>query len=160
MTTHDHIGMLTKDAGDNVITFVRSFPDPPERVWRALATADGIEAWLAPTATIDPRLGGSVEMRFDAENAVSGTITTWDPYTTLAHTWVINDEARSELRYELTPSEHGTELRLVHRKLPDEMCGGYTPGWHAYLTRLGAALAGDEPPEWADVFGEVSPLYA
>lgn len=159
MTIYGHIGTLTKDDGDNVITFVRSFPVPPERMWRALATADGIEAWLAPSATIDPRLGGDVELTFDAENVVTGTITTWDPYTTLAHTWVINDEARSELRYELTPTDHGTDLRLTHRKLPDEMCGGYTPGWHAYLVRLAAVLEGDEPPAWIDVFGEVSAHY-
>jgi len=159
MTTHGHIGTLTRDGEDNVITFVRTFPVPPERVWRALSTQEGIEAWLAPTATIDPRLGGDVEMTFDAENVVSGIITTWDPFTTLAHTWVINDEIPSELRYELTPTAGGTELRLVHRKLPDEMCGGYTPGWHAYLVRLEAVLEGDEPPAWMDVFGEVAPHY-
>jgi uncharacterized protein YndB with AHSA1/START domain len=160
MTTFGQIGTLTTEDGDNVITFIRTLPAPPERVWRALATADGITSWLAPSASIDARLGGVVEMTFDAENVVTGTITTWDPFSTLAHTWVINDEVSSELRYELSPTDGGTELRLIHTKLPDEMCGGYTPGWHAYLARLDAVLAGNEPPSWMDVFGEVAHRYA
>lgn len=49
----------------------------PEEVWRAIATADGIATWMAPT-TLDPRVGGAV--RFDFGDLVStGVITDYTP---------------------------------------------------------------------------------
>jgi uncharacterized protein YndB with AHSA1/START domain len=159
MTIFGPIGTLTKDDGDNVITFVRTYPVSPERLWRALSTADGLTSWLAPSASIDGRPGGAVEMEFDAENLVTGVITTWEPHTTLAHSWIINDEVHSELRYELEATNGGTRLTLVHTRLPDAMCGGYAPGWHAYLARLGAVLEDEVPPTWDEVFGAVAPRY-
>jgi uncharacterized protein YndB with AHSA1/START domain len=160
MTSYGPVGTLVKDDGMNVITFVRTYDVAPERVWHALTTQEGITSWLAPTAAIDARLGGTIEMTFDEENTVAGVITAWEPHTTFAHTWIINDEVPSDLRYDLTPTAGGTELRLVHSGLPDEMCGGYTPGWHAYLARLESVASGGQPPDWMDVFGAVAPQYA
>ena len=159
-TPHGPTGTLTRTEGTNVITFVRDLPAPPDRVWRALTTADGLASWLAPSASIDARHGGDIRFTFDEENVVTGTITESEPETHLAHTWVINDEAESTVRYDLTPVDGGTRLTLVHTGLPDEMCGGYTPGWHAYLVRLDASTSGTEPPEWLEIFQAVADAYA
>ena len=160
MTMYGPVGTLTKEADVNVITFSRTFPAPPERVWNALTTVDGITSWLAPTASIDARAGGSIEFEFDAENSVSGEITQFDPFSHLAHTWIINGEVPSAVRYELSTVDGGTELTLIHTALPDEMCGGYTPGWHAYMARLDASLQGIDLPDWMAVFEQVAPSYA
>ena len=90
---------------------------------------------------------------------MTGEITVWNPHSELAHTWVINGEIPSELTYRLSPVDNGTTLTLVHRKLPDEMAGGYTPGWHAFLDRLDQALAGREPDTWDDLFADLMPMY-
>ena len=152
-------GTLTKDGDVNVITFRRSLNAPPARVWDALTTGEGITSWLAVSASVEGYEGGSVEIEFDADQSVSGTITRWDPTSQYAHTWVINDAIPSDVHYSLEPAGEGTELTLVHRGLPDEMCGGYTPGWHAYMARLTAQVEGGNVPEWMSVFEEVAPAY-
>jgi uncharacterized protein YndB with AHSA1/START domain len=159
MSTYGPIGTRSNDSGVNVIAFTRGYPVAPERMWRALTTEDGLSSWLAPRVVIDPRLGGEVTVTFDEDNIVTGVITAWDPCASFAHTWVINGEITSEVRYDLEATSSGTELRLTHVQLPDEMSGGYAPGWHAYLVRLEAVLAGDPPPDWMEVFSAVAPEY-
>lgn len=152
-------GTLTKEDGRNVIRFTRLFAARPDRVWQAISTADGLSAWLAPRVAIDPRLGGMVEFEFDADNIVSGTITHFDPPLALGHEWTINGEHESHVMYELSDHPTGCHLTLTHIGLPDDMCGGYTPGWHAHLVRIDAFTRGEEPPEWMAVFERVLPSY-
>jgi uncharacterized protein YndB with AHSA1/START domain len=49
----------------------------PEQVWHAIATADGMSAWMAPTR-LDPQIGG--ELSIDLGDFVStGVITDYTP---------------------------------------------------------------------------------
>jgi uncharacterized protein YndB with AHSA1/START domain len=49
----------------------------PEQVWDAIATADGISAWMVPTQ-LDPQIGG--EVSFDLGGFVStGVVTDYTP---------------------------------------------------------------------------------
>lgn len=160
MTMYGPLGSLDKTADGNVITFNRTLPAPPEKVWEALTTSDGVMAWLAPIASIDARSGGAVEIEFDDENTVTGEITQFDPYSRFAHTWIINGEVPSAVSWELVPEGAGTALTLIHTQLPDEMVGGYTPGWHAFMARLDAMLAGQPLPDFMDVVGSVASSYS
>jgi uncharacterized protein YndB with AHSA1/START domain len=49
----------------------------PEQVWDAIATADGISAWMVP-ATLDPRVGGAVSLDLGGFHSV-GVITDYAP---------------------------------------------------------------------------------
>lgn len=49
--------------------------------------------------------------------------------------------------------------RVVHTALPVDWAVGYGSGWHSYLDRLAAHLAGQRPPDWAERMAEVRPLY-
>jgi uncharacterized protein YndB with AHSA1/START domain len=63
----------------------------PEQVWDAIATADGISAWMVPTR-LDPQIGGAVS--FDLGNLWShGIVTDYTPTRRFAYAepWPIAD---------------------------------------------------------------------
>lgn len=156
---YGQLGSLDKTADGNIITFSRTFASPPETVWEAITTSEGLTAWLAETAEIDARPGGSVKFEFDENNTVTGEITQFDPFSHFAHTWIINGEVPSAVRWELVPEGTGTVVTLIHTKLPDEMAAGYTPGWHVYMARLEAVLADEKVPDFMDVMEAVAGSY-
>ena len=64
----------------------------PEQVWDAIATADGISAWMVPTR-LDPRTGG--EVSFDlGEFTSTGVVTDYTPNHRFAYEepWPIADQ--------------------------------------------------------------------
>jgi uncharacterized protein YndB with AHSA1/START domain len=66
----------------------------PEQVWDAIATADGISAWMVPTR-LDPRVGG--EVSFDLGEFVStGVVTAYTPDHRFAYEepWPMTDAMR------------------------------------------------------------------
>ena len=46
----------------------------PEQVWDAIASADGISAWMLRTE-LDPRVGGAVKFHMGPDGASEGTVT-------------------------------------------------------------------------------------
>ncbi len=65
----------------------------PEEVWNAIATADGISAWMVPTR-LDPQIGG--EVSFDlGEFRSTGVVTDYTPNVRFAYEepWPIADRA-------------------------------------------------------------------
>ena len=65
----------------------------PEQVWDAIATADGISAWMVPTR-LDPRIGG--EVSYDLGGFwLSGVVTDYTPNRRFAYEepWPIADRA-------------------------------------------------------------------
>lgn len=54
----------------------------PEQVWDAIATADGVSAWMVPTE-LDPQVGGAVS--FDVGFWSRGIITDYTPTTRFAY---------------------------------------------------------------------------
>lgn len=53
-------------------------PGPPEQVWRAIATAEGIGAWMVPTE-LDPREGGAVVFHMGPDASSRGRVTGFEP---------------------------------------------------------------------------------
>ena len=62
----------------------------PEQVWDAIATADGISAWMVPTR-LDPQIGGAVS--FDVGFWSHGIVTDYAPTRRFAYAepWPIAD---------------------------------------------------------------------
>ena len=62
----------------------------PEQVWDAIATADGISAWMVPTR-LDPQIGGAVS--FDVGFWSHGIVTDYTPTRRFAYAepWPIAD---------------------------------------------------------------------
>lgn len=55
----------------------------PERVWDAIATADGMSAWMVPT-TLDPRGGGEVIFDLGGFRSI-GVVTDYSPLRRFAY---------------------------------------------------------------------------
>jgi uncharacterized protein YndB with AHSA1/START domain len=53
-------------------------PGPPERLWDAIATANGISSWFTRT-DLEEREGGKIVTHMGPEAESPGTVTGWDP---------------------------------------------------------------------------------
>lgn len=100
------------------IRLQRVYPHSIERVWTALATADGIAAWLMPN-DFEPRLGHRFRLRWKKQPGWRGyvdcEVVELTPPTRLAYTWQGSDRQRpSTVRWTLEPVADGTRLLLEH----------------------------------------------
>ncbi len=61
-------------------------PGPPEQVWDAIATANGIGGWMMPTE-LEPRVGGAVvfHMGPNPEDTSRGRVTAYEPTRRLVY---------------------------------------------------------------------------
>ncbi len=158
-------GTLTVEGGTATLTFRRRLPHPIEAVWAAIADPAERAAWFG-TTTIEPRVGGLIEMDPEDPPAprdlkyMSGRILAWEPPRLLEHEWRQTIVGQGVVRYELAPDgADATILTFTHRGLSVPNARGFIPGTHAYLDRLAAHLAGDPLPRWQERYDALAPLY-
>ncbi|HUO89773.1 MAG TPA: SRPBCC domain-containing protein, partial [Rhizomicrobium sp.] len=60
------------------IEYVRVYPHPVERVWRAVTDAAEIQAWFFGPASIDQRIGGAYALG-GPDTVFKGTVTALQP---------------------------------------------------------------------------------
>ncbi|MEV4414682.1 SRPBCC domain-containing protein [Catellatospora sp. NPDC049609] len=127
---------------------------PPERVWQALTTAEGLGTWFGHSAEVDLRVGGLVKLTWDTGDAATLTIERVEPPHVFGYTWSINglpegDPRRTYVEFTLEPRGDGTTLTMVESgfaQVPDEAhqkaFSGNTDGWAHELGELVAYLDG------------------
>ena len=130
---------------------------PPERVFKALSDPDDLRRWFGsrecPTKTwqMDARVGGHYSY-FAEEgkvgvNGVSkfechGEILEYDPPRVLVYTWIANwhdnPKCRTLVRWELTPRQGGTHVRVTHSGLSSIPVArkDYAGGWPGVVEHL------------------------
>ena len=125
---------------------------PPEKVWAALTTADGLGAWFGNEATIDLRPGGAARMRWAEGFTAQMRVERVEEPTVFGFTWQIyglpeDDPRRTYVEFTLEPVGAGTRLRVVESgfaQLPEDAYrkayGGNTEGWARELGELVAYL--------------------
>ncbi len=157
-------GTIIRDGETATIRFERRLPYPIESVWAALTDPEQRGRWLGST-TIDPRLGGRIEIVAEGppvptqHRSISGRILAWDPPRLLEHEWHQSVIGDTVVRYELEADGDSTLLRFSHIGLTPRNADGFTPGTHAYLDRLEALLGGAPLPDWTKRYAEVQPGY-
>ncbi|MGX5184681.1 SRPBCC domain-containing protein [Streptomyces avermitilis] len=98
-----------------------------DKVWAAVATPEGLRAWLAVAEPFEPRLGGAVGLQGE------GRITAWDVERVAEYTV----QGRGRVRFHLEPAHPtGTTVRFTH-----ESDDATDPGWPARFERLVRAVA-------------------
>ena len=156
-TEREALGVVERTGDTCTLTFERRLHATAEEVWRALTEPAELAAWLAD-ASVDLRVGGELELRFD-DGTMHGTITELHPPTAFAYRWHEGDRGESHVRFELSSSGDATTLTLVHTRLAPESTPGFGAGWHHHLELLAAAVRG-APIDWSwERFEELKASY-
>jgi uncharacterized protein YndB with AHSA1/START domain len=125
---------------------------PPEKVWAALTTAEGLSAWFGDEAAIDLRPGGSARMRWASGATVQMRVERVEEPAVFGFTWQIyglpeDDPRRTYVEFTLEPAGPGTRLTVVESGFaqlpPDAYRKAYdanTQGWAGELGELAAYL--------------------
>ena len=129
---------------------------PPERVFKALSDASQLQGWFgSPTCalkswTMDARVGGRYGYTQAGSNKVNGVrefechgqITECDPPRVIAYTWIANwhDDTTvpTQVRWELTPKQKGTHVKVTHSGLANLPVArkDYSGGWPKVIEML------------------------
>jgi uncharacterized protein YndB with AHSA1/START domain len=121
---------------------------PPEKVWAALTTAEGLGTWFGNQATIDLHPGGAGELTWADGPTVNFRVERVEAPTVFAYTWHIyglpeDDPRRTYVEFTLEATAAGTRLRVVESgfaQLPDDAYhtayDGNTNGWMKELDEL------------------------
>jgi uncharacterized protein YndB with AHSA1/START domain len=163
----------------NTVRFKRLVPGPVERVWQYLTESEKRRTWFA-AGELEPRVGGSLELRFDNSNVTDDqtppperfskyagvhisqhTITRFEPPRLLAFTWSSGiDGGPSEVLIELTPKGGQVELVLTHSRISGrEPAINFSTGWHTHLDVLVDRLNERAPIPFWDVFAKLEGIY-
>ncbi len=129
---------------------------PPQRVWDALTSAEGLGGWFGNRATVDLRPGGAAQVEWDMDGKIHTaalTIIVVEPPARFAWTWGIEglpegDPRRTYVEFTLAAAGAGTRLTVVESgfaQLPDDLLEtayqGNVEGWQKELDELAAYLA-------------------
>lgn len=157
-TARAHLGSVDREGEAVVLTFERSLTHPPDKVWRAITESEHLRQWFPVDIIGERATGASLRLTFWPEALAEagaeieaagmdrddptllGEILTWDPPRVFEFTW---DTER--LRFQLTPTEEGTILRVVIRAVEPAPRGyaSTAAGYHMCLDALAASLAGE-----------------
>jgi uncharacterized protein YndB with AHSA1/START domain len=96
-------------------TFTEYIAAPPAQVYRAFATAQGLQEWMADIVEADPRDGGRLYVWWNAGFYATGLYKEAVKDESVRFTWHAKDEPGvSEVAVTLEPRDGGTQLTLVH----------------------------------------------
>ena len=131
---------------------------PPERVFRALSEASQLQRWFgSPECPVklwhmDARVGGAYGYETQQSTSISvngvnefkchGQITEFDPPRVLAYTWIANwhdePDTATLVRWELTPRQNGTHVKVTHSGLSNLPVArkDYSGGWPEVVQQL------------------------
>jgi uncharacterized protein YndB with AHSA1/START domain len=128
---------------------------PPERVWAALTTAEGLGTWFGHSAEIDLRVGGQAKLTWDSGDTATLTIERLEPPRVFGYTWPVyglpeGDPRRTYVEFTLEPTGTGTTLTMVESGFSQLLDAGdhkaahsgNTEGWTNELGELVAYLNG------------------
>jgi uncharacterized protein YndB with AHSA1/START domain len=128
---------------------------PPEKVWAALTTAEGLGTWFGDAgAQIDLRPGGAAQMSWDGGFTVQMRVERVEEPSVFGYTWQVkglpeDDPRRTYVEFTLEPTKAGTRLTVVETgfaQLPGDVYGeeyqGHVDGWRSELGELASYLSG------------------
>lgn len=149
MTVTTPLGAVIRDEEGMRLEFVRQFPDSIERVWSAVTDPGELARWFG-TWRGDPSTG-TIEVRpIEGDGTFQPTeLVACEPPRRVAIV-LPSPDGPWPLSVTLSEVEGGTRMVFVHRLAEPYDATSVGPGWHYYLDRLAAAVAGGPMPEGED----------
>lgn len=156
-------GVVTRlDDGRQRLEFRRSWPDPIEDVWAALTEPDRLGRWIG-TYEGERAVGATGTFTMTHEDEPVGepmTIVECDPPRRLAVEWVQEDTDAWRVDLDLWHEDGRTHLRFVQVFGADADVTDFAMGWHWYLEKFGAEVAGSPvPADWDAFLAAEGPGY-
>jgi uncharacterized protein YndB with AHSA1/START domain len=136
----------------------RSYPVPPQQVWRAWTDPEAIKRWWGPgsearvsLAQLDVRAGGRFRIVFGGpegrDHECAGVYREVVPNRKLAFTWTwpnSTPERVSLVTILFKPAAGGTDLEFLHEQFFDEAArDGHKRGWSESFAKLEQFLKGE-----------------
>lgn len=124
----------------------------PETVFDFFTDPDKMIQWMGRAAELEPRPGGLFRCDINGESIAAGEYVELDPPRRVVFTWGWEGEGSvtlpgsSTVEVQLEPDGDGTQMRLIHRDLPNaESAERHRHGWDHYADRLSTAASGGDP---------------
>lgn len=145
----EDLGEVIRDGDRTGLQFVRHYPHPIERVWRAITQSDQLRAWLPCDIVGERAEGAEIACEFwpahvakysIPDPVLTGEIQVWEPPRLFQWTW-----GGDVLRFELEADAiEQTTLRFTTWLIDTgaEGAANTAAGYHVCLTALDALLAG------------------
>lgn len=156
------LGTLSKEDDSFAVRIERQINAPIQKVWEALTSPEWLNCWLAE-ASVEPRLGGSIEVDFSSDGVDSemrGIIRAWNPPHELEYTWDETNSSESIVRFELSEDGGATKLLMTHRLLALPDVPNYGAGWHSHLDKLTELVeTGSSPTDFLTRYVDLRPTY-
>lgn len=163
---HDVLNALGTIQDASTIRIERVLPGRAKDVWKYFSDQKYISEWLG-NATLQPRVGGRIELHFEDEQRIEGVarvrglINTCEPPREIAFSWIDTEYAsRSSVSFKLSEDEHDTKIVLVHSALPEDKLAQFLAMWHARFDLLIARLRNLVPPDFIPTYQKLLPIYA
>lgn len=122
----------------------------PQTIFRYFTDPARFADWFGPGSTIDPRPGGTVEVRFPTGDVALGEVVELVADERIVFTWGYPGDdsplplGASQVEIVLEPEGDGTRVRLTHRVPSDEMRQAHESGWTYHLNHLATMAARDD----------------
>ncbi len=139
---------MSADTSPAVVEVRRVIAAPPAVLFAAWLDAASIAIWMRPLdisqtdATIDARVGGEYKLNMHTSSGVvnhHGKYVVIEPNSKLVFTWNSPHTGGETLvTVTFTPVEGGTEVFLLHEKLPTDQVQGHNGGWTSGMDKLAA----------------------
>ncbi|GAA1433051.1 SRPBCC family protein [Microlunatus lacustris] len=141
------LGAVVREDGEVLLRFERHYDAPAADVWSALTDPDRTARWLGRW-TGDPASGQVLLTMADEEGTPTEPVTVdrCEPPTRLDVTMTTGD-GPWPLTVLVTEEAGRTRLLFTHRLAEPFDASAVGPGWHYYLDRLGAVVAGVPVPD-------------
>ena len=164
MSEDQRRGVVTRlEDGRQRLEFRREWPDPVDDVWAALTEPDRMARWIGRYDGERGTGGTGLFFMTHEEGEQTGepmTIVQCTPPRRLVVEWTQQDTGNWRVDLDLTTEDGRTVLRFVQVFGADADVTDFAMGWHWYLDKFGAEVAGSTAPEEWDAFlAEVGPSY-
>lgn len=153
----DLLATIVRHENTSIVELHRLYRTEPDDLWDALVSPERAARWLGEV-TGELHEGGHYLIVFDESDPtalVKGEIRRCVPGQELEVTWQAPGDGVSVVKLQLTPTEGGTDLHLVHSGLDQASDTGHAAGWQVHLDQLANGIHDDD---WSDQWDAWKPL--